>query len=106
RTWMPKLPIGGSVTGSAIVNGSTDSQLLVSGDVSHDDRGARSRFDGKATVRLSGVKHFDVDVTARPVSLVEVGRFFPKAGLQGEASGPIRATGTLAALAVQADLRL
>ena len=106
RTWLPKLPVGGVVTGSATVNGSTDSQLLVTGDVTHDDRGARSRFDGKAAVRLAGGKHFDVDVNARPVSLVEVGRLFPKAGLQGEASGPVHATGTLAALSVQADLRL
>jgi hypothetical protein len=80
--------------------------VLVVGDVTHADGGARSRFDGTAAVRLAGTKRFDVNVNVRPVSLVEVGRFFPAAGLQGEATGPVRVTGTLTALAVQADLRL
>jgi translocation and assembly module TamB len=106
RTWMPKLPVGGVVIGSATINGSSTSALSVVGDVTHADRGARSRFDGRATVQLTGGKRFDVDVNVRPVSLVEVGRFFPAAGLQGEASGVVRATGTLAALTVNADLRL
>ena len=106
RTWMPKLPVGGVLVGSATVNGSSSSDVLVVGDVTHADGGARSRFDGTAAVRLAGTKRFDVNVNARPVSLVEVGRFFPAAGLQGEATGPVRVTGTLTALAVQADLRL
>jgi hypothetical protein len=83
RTWMPKLPVGGVVIGSATINGSSTSALSVVGDVTHADRGARSRFDGRATVQLTGGKRFDVDVNVRPVSLVEVGRFFPAAGLQG-----------------------
>ncbi len=106
RTWMPKLPVGGVVVGSATVNGSSSSDMQVVGDVTHADGGARSRFDGTATVHLAGVKRFDVNVNARPISLVEVGRLFPTAGLQGEATGPVRVTGTLSALAVQADLQL
>src|SRR6185312_6714231 len=51
-------------------------------------------------------KVLDVDVNAQPLSLVQVGRFFPSAGLQGSASGPIRLNGTLANLSVSADLRL
>ena len=106
RTWMPTLPIGGIVMGSATINGSTLSQLAVVGRLELYDRGTHSAVDGKATVHLAGGKQFDVDANARPVSLVEVGRFFPSAGLQGTATGPIRATGTLSALRVQTDLRL
>jgi translocation and assembly module TamB len=106
RMWMPKLPVGGIVIGSATINGSTLSRLAVSGRLEHFDRGTHSAVDGRATVQLAGVKRFDVDVNARPVSLVEVGRFFPTAGLQGAVTGPIRAAGTLSALRVQADLGL
>jgi len=106
RTWMPKLPIGGVVIGSATINGSTRSQITASGRLELHDRGTHSAVDGKATVQLAGAKQFDVAVNARPVSLVEVGRFAPSAGLQGTVAGPIRATGTLSALRVQADLQL
>ena len=106
RTWMPSLPIGGTVTGSATLNGSTTTQLAFVGRVDHDDRGIRSAFDGKGTVRLTGGKYFDVDVNAHPVSLVEVGKFAPAAGLQGTASGPMHVSGALKNLRVDADLRL
>jgi translocation and assembly module TamB len=106
RTWMPSLPIAGTVTGSATVNGSTTTQLAVAGRFDHNDRGAHSAFDGKGTIRLSGGKYFDLDVNANPVSLVEVGRFAPAAGLQGTAAGPLHLTGALKDLRVSADLRL
>ncbi|MDB4878312.1 MAG: hypothetical protein JWM41_4758 [Gemmatimonadetes bacterium] len=106
RTWMPTLPIEGVVTGTATVNGSTNTQLAIVANLDHRDRGTRSVVDGKATVRLAGGQYFDVDVKARPVSLVEVGRFFPAAGLQGSAAGPLHLVGSLRNLRVQADLRL
>lgn len=106
RIVVPTLPIGGMVTGTALLDGSTKSRLTVVADIDHVDRGTRSRVNGKATIRLAGTKWFDVDVTARPVSLVEVGRFAPSVGLQGSATGPIRVTGTLANLRLAADLRL
>lgn len=106
RTWDATLPIGGVVTGTATINGSTNSQLAIVLNVDHRDRGTRSVVDGKATIRLAGAKWFDADVTARPVSLEEVGRFFPTVGLQGSAAGPIHITGAPSDLRVQADLRL
>ncbi len=106
RTWDPTLPIGGTVSGTATVNGSTSTQLAIAMNVTHIDRGERSSIEGKAAVRMSGGKYFDVDVTARPVSLVEVGRFVPAIGLQGSAAGPIHAVGTLANLRIDTDLRL
>ena len=54
------------------------------------------RSTDTATCGSPGGKWFDVDVIAQPVSLVEVGRFFPAAGLQGTATGPMHLTGTLA----------
>jgi len=106
RTWDPTLPIGGILTGSATVNGSTKTEFAATMNLDLRDRGTQSAVAGKATMRLSGGKAFDVDVTARPVSLVEVGRFFPAAGLQGSATGPIRLTGTLSNLRLQTALRL
>jgi hypothetical protein len=106
QTWYPTLPIHGVVTGSATLNGSTSAQLAVVGAVDLRDRGTLSAVDGKATIRAGGSQWLDVDVTARPVSLVEVGRFFPSVGLQGSATGPIRLEGPLRDLGVRADLRL
>ncbi|HEY4130557.1 MAG TPA: hypothetical protein VGM50_08055, partial [Gemmatimonadaceae bacterium] len=106
RTWDPTLPIGGTVSGFATVNGSTNTQLAATMHLSHIDRGEHSAIAGRATVRLAGAKYVDVDVTAQPVSLVEIGRFVPAAGLQGSAAGPIRAVGTLKNLRIDTDLRL
>ena len=106
RTWMPSLPIGGTVTGSAKLNGSTTTQLAFTGKLDHDDRGAHSAFDGKGSIRLTGGKYFDVAVNAHPVSLVEVGKFAPAMGLQGSAAGPMHLTGALKNLHVTADMRL
>ena len=78
RTWMPTLPIGGVVTGTATVNGSTDAAAR--GRRRHRPSRSRhavgSRRDGDGSAARAA-QWFDVDVIAHPVSLVEVGRFFP-----------------------------
>src|SRR5262249_53908608 len=106
RQFAPKLPVSGIVAGTATVTGSTGSGLRVVADLDHVDRGEESRVSGKATIALTGAKRFDVDAVAQPVSLVEVGRFAPAAGLRGVASGPVHAHGTLDDLDVTADLRV
>jgi translocation and assembly module TamB len=106
RTWDPTLPIGGVLSGTATVNGSTNNALAIAMNVNHTDRGEHSALTGRANVSLAGGKRFEVDLTTHPVSLVEVGRFFPAAGLQGWASGPVHLTGTLADLRLQAELGL
>ena len=106
RTWMPSLPIGGVVTGTATVNGSTDGELRIDADIDHRDRGTRSVLDGRATLHLAGGMSLAVDARARPISLVEVGRFFPSAGLQGSVSGPFHVSGTTRDLHLSADLVL
>ncbi len=106
RTWYPSLPIGGVVTGTATLNGSTVGELRIIADIDHRDRGTRSALDGTATVHLGGRAGFTVDAHARPVSLVEVGRFFPAAGLQGTAAGPFHLSGTTSDLRVRGDFVL
>ncbi|HKO14850.1 MAG TPA: hypothetical protein VJU87_01370, partial [Gemmatimonadaceae bacterium] len=103
------LPVSGVVTGTGIVNGTTRTQLVALVDVTHDDRGDRSHLNGRAAVRLpvaGGTPWLDVNVVARPLSLAEVGRFAPAAGLQGSAAGPIHLVGTLGNLRLASDLRL
>ncbi|MEO7520796.1 MAG: translocation/assembly module TamB domain-containing protein, partial [Gemmatimonas sp.] len=100
------LPLAGTVTGSATLNGATNTRLVASHlDLTHVDRGERSRFTGQGAVRLGDILFMDVDVQARPLSLVTVGRFAPTAGLRGSVSGPVRLNGTLADLAVNSTLR-
>jgi translocation and assembly module TamB len=106
RTFAPKLPIAGIVRGSARLNGETNSQLVVRADLTHTDGAARSRLAGNATMRFGGRRWFDVDARLLPLSLAEVGRFAPAIGLQGTAAGPVRATGELRSLQVDARLVL
>jgi translocation and assembly module TamB len=106
RKWYPSLPIGGQLTGAATLNGSTVTRLTAVANVDHVDRGAHSALDGTVQVAMAGGKWFDVNLTARPISLLEVGRFFPSAGLRGSATGPVRLTGALRNLRVATNLAL
>lgn len=106
RIAVPDLPVGGIVTGTAMLDGSTTTRLTATMDLRHVDRGARSHLTGRGVVAMRGATWVDVDLRAQPLSLVTVGRFVPALGLQGSAAGPIRARGTLDDLSVRADLRL
>lgn len=52
RIAMPTLPIAGVVTGTATVNGATNTRLVTVADLTHTDRGAVSRVTGTTEVRL------------------------------------------------------
>ena len=111
RIAMPNLPIGGVVTGTATLDGSTATRLTASVDLEHVDGAgqgppARSHLTGRGVVTMRGTTWMDLDLRARPLSLATVGRFAPALGLRGNASGPIRVRGSLNDLAVRADLRL
>ena len=106
RIAVPDLPIGGVVTGTAMLDGSTTTRLTATMDLQHVDRGARSRLTGRGVVAMRGTTWMDLDLRAQPLSLVTIGRFAPALGLQGSAVGPIRARGSLNDLSVRADLRL
>jgi hypothetical protein len=105
KHWMPTLPVGGIVVGTATLDGATTTRLVANGDLTHIENGARSRLTGRATVRTAGGMWLDVDARARPVSLYTVGRFVPALELRGAAAGPIRLTGTMHNLAVNSSLR-
>ena len=107
RIAMPTLPVGGVVTGTALLNGSTNTTLLASADLVHEEAGARSRLTGRGAVRLAGASTWlDLDLRADPVALATVGRFAPALGLRGTAAGPIRVRGTLGNLQVDSRLAL
>ncbi|HEU4630367.1 MAG TPA: hypothetical protein VFS08_11525, partial [Gemmatimonadaceae bacterium] len=106
EAFAPDLPVGGTLTGGATLNGSTAGRmLLASVDVTHRDTGGeRSRVTGSAAIRRSPNLYLDIDADLRPLSLLTVGRFAPGVGLRGAARGPVRVRGTLGDLAVNADL--
>lgn len=107
---MPSLPIGGTVNGSAILDGRTDQRMTARAvDLTHRDRGERSRLTGSGAVRLADAARgtdtrLEARLTARPLSLVTIGRFAPAASLRGAVSGPIELVGPLSDLAVNSSL--
>ena len=109
RIAMSSLPVGGTLEGSTILNGQTDKRLDARSIVLlHLDRGETSRVAGQAAFRMASASSpswLDAQITARPLSLVTIGRFAPAAGLRGAVSGPIRATGPLSALGISSTLR-
>ena len=104
RSWRPNLPIGGIITGTTTLNGTTATRFAMNFEITHDDRGETSSFSGSAVLYAAGPTRIDADVVAYPVSLTEAGRFFPSAGLQGEATGPIHLHGPLSDLKFDTDL--
>jgi hypothetical protein len=92
KAFAPSIPLGGTLTGTATLNGTTTSRMVARGDITHVERGALSRVTGSASFRTApgatmANSWFDVDARLHPLSLVTVGRFFPKAGLRGTATG-------------------
>jgi len=106
RVFSPSLPIGGVLRGTARINGATDTGLAVRADVTHLDDGLRSRITANASLRLGNRPAFDVDARLQPLALAEVGKFAPAVGLRGAVAGPVRVTGELGNLKVDARLAL
>ncbi|HYD54698.1 MAG TPA: hypothetical protein VEA99_18840, partial [Gemmatimonadaceae bacterium] len=103
----PDIPLGGSVTGNVVVNGSVDLGGTVTGSFVHVDRGERSAFTGRITSFYERDPiRFDVDGVVRPFSLAVAGRFAPTLGLQGYASGPVRLRGTFERFSLDTDVQL
>jgi translocation and assembly module TamB len=103
----PTLPIGGTLTGTATLNGSGDRQLVISPlDVVHQDGPNRSRAVGRVAVHTTGRQTMEVDVQARPIALAELTKFAPALPLKGYATGPFRARGPIDALRIDTKLTL
>lgn len=106
RTFVEGLPLGGTLAGTALVNGSSRTQLSARADLVHLESGNRSHVVGDARVRFAGRDTWlDVDAQARPVALATVGQFTP-IELRGVASGPVRVRGTMRDLRVSTDMRV
>lgn len=101
---MPDLPVGGTVTGSAAVSGSTARGFRGTFDLVHAVAGERSRLTGTGMARLHPATYVDVDAQLAPLDLTTVGRFAPDAGLRGRLAGPVRLQGPLHDLAMDARL--
>ncbi|CAN5822520.1 hypothetical protein BH20GEM1_BH20GEM1_14480 [soil metagenome] len=104
RSFAPNLPVGGTITGTATVNGSPSSMIRIgAAHLVHRDATGTSRLVGRVDVGFEP-QRFDADFALQPVSLSTIGRFAPGAGLYGTASGSLRARGTLDDLGVALDL--
>jgi len=109
KSMAPKLPLGGTLSGTATLNGSTTTRMVARADITHVDRGSVSRITGTGIVRNPrgaslASAWFDIDARLHPLSLATAGRFAPALGLLGSATGPIRLTGTTRDLAIKTDL--
>ena len=100
----PKIPVGGTLTGDATVNGSSRAGWSVRGDLTHLDGASRSRVIGSGSYRASD-KRIVADATLEPLSLATVGRFAPSAELRGTVAGRIHAEGAPRDLRLTGALR-
>jgi hypothetical protein len=99
-----KIPVGGTLTGNATVNGAQRDGWTVAGDITHVERDARSRVIGNGRYQVNG-KRIVAEATLEPLSLVTVGKFVPSAELRGVVSGKVHAEGTTKNLRVSGALR-
>ena len=110
RAFDPTLPVAGTLVGTATLDGSTATRVVAVTDRRHDDRGLRSHVSGRSELRFARAgaapTWADVNLRLAPLSLAEVGRFAPAAGLHGSAAGPVRVTGSLGNLRLDAPLDL
>jgi len=100
----PSIRLGGTLTGTVTLNGTTAAVMTAQGDVTHVERGALSRASGRASMRVRGLPWYDVDARMHPLSLVTLGRFMPTVGLRGSANGPMRLKGPVNDLAINTQL--
>ncbi len=101
----PTLRTGGTVTGTATLNGSSAAIMTATAvDVTHVELGALSRATGRAAMRARGVPWYDVDVVMHPLALATIGRYMPTVGLRGSGNGPLRLKGFENDLAINTQL--
>ncbi|HEX6598004.1 MAG TPA: hypothetical protein VF034_01700 [Gemmatimonadaceae bacterium] len=96
-------PVHGTVTGTALVNGSARTGWDVSGDLEHVHDGATSRVAGSGHYR-AGTGQIAADVVLRPLALALVNAVAPGAALRGAVTGHVHAEGTTKALRLSGEL--
>ena len=101
----PTLPIGGTVMGTVVLNGSSATRLTATGDLVHDDVTGQSHVTGSAVFASGGrVPFINANLQLLPLALATVGQFAPAASLRGGVTGPVSLTGPMGDLAVSANL--
>ena len=103
----PTLPIGGTLSGTATLNGSGNRELVASAlDIVHQDGPNRTHAIGTASVHTTKPQRLDADVIAQPLALAELNKFAPTLGLKGLATGPLHAHGPIDAIVMDTKLAL
>ena len=103
----PSFPrLGGTIAGLATLDSSWLDVRFSDADITHQDgEGTPSRLTGAGRVTWGEeFMSYDVDVQAQPLSLTMLSRSYPSLKLKGLVSGPIRARGTVADLALNTTL--
>lgn len=106
RTVQPDLAVGGTLTGQAVLNGSTATRFSVDADLRHQDVATgSSRVLAQGYVTTAEEPRVD-DLVVRlaPLQLALVRAFSPDLAVQGVAAGRIALDGTLGELRVDADV--
>jgi hypothetical protein len=99
-----KIPLGGVLSGDAVVSGTAREGWTVRGDLTHVEHSGRSHVVGNGRYQTAG-KRIVADAMLEPLSLVTVGRFAPSAQLRGSVSGKVHAEGTTRDLRLNGVLR-
>jgi translocation and assembly module TamB len=106
RAYYPDIPVGGLLTGTLAVDGSTATALSLQGDVRHEDGRMVSQVAGRGTVRLCDDMRFTADVQLRPLDMDLVKAFSPEFPLGGVLTGPVVVEGSpRTGYAVRGDVR-
>jgi hypothetical protein len=101
----PDLHLRGRVSGHFEATGNTDRSVRFAADIHHFLSGYSSNFAGAGTYTGGQARGLDIEMNATPLLLEDLAQNYPAlARLRGEASGPIRISGTLDSLSVNADL--
>jgi autotransporter translocation and assembly factor TamB len=108
RTFIKTLPVGGALSGTINLDGSTDSAVVADADLTHVEHGQQSHVTATANALFAGRPRshpwLDVNATVDPLSLTTAGRFAPAAGLHGSVAGTTHVTGDLGDLTLHSHL--
>jgi autotransporter translocation and assembly factor TamB len=99
-----RAPVSGTLSGTAVVSGSTRTGWDIQGDLTHVDRGSTSRLSGSGRYRPAG-RQIAADVALRPLALAIVNAFAPGAELRGSVTGRVHAEGTTDAVRLSGTVR-
>lgn len=94
--FVPDLPVGGTLEGSATLDGALGARLAARVDMTHVDTSGTTSVEGTAVWMGDGANpSFEVDVALPQVAMPTLSAFIPGITLVGSGEGRIEAGGTL-----------